>query len=193
MPIYENNLKLTARDKGGAMDSVYKGDEQVFSSFVPAGTVLWQSSSSTGTAFFKGIHNYGGKADGVNVVDYNSFTLDVDFSKVKNGLVFNFAQVVWDVDPSGGAGRDAPINSAGTGAVQSSQFTLDQLRGKVAIFKFTANYVTTHIYAQLSGNVLTFTNDYVFGGSTPPNATTLYFYNGNNYFSLLKIMSITAN
>ena len=144
MPIYENNLKLTARDKGGAMDRVYKGNEQVFSSFVPAGKNM-VDSFYLGQFFAQGNEliqtGIGSSLITNQALVSQDVKLETAISRLKNGLNFTFGTTAKRFNNMVG-GWDNANPEVGSTFVTTGVVSKEQLLNKSKVEIATSSHPT---------------------------------------------------
>lgn len=90
MGIYKNGKKIEGIYIGGKkVGGIYLGGKKIFSSSVPAGTVLWNDPH-----IFSGVQTLKFNSSNIPYTNGNKITLSKSLTKVKNGLTFNFSNFV---------------------------------------------------------------------------------------------------
>ncbi len=188
MTVYKNGAVSALHRHGGAIQSAYDGDKQYFSSFVPVGTVLWQSSRPRGNWLssnpdaYVNTESFSGRED-LLVADF--LPLSVGYDKIGSGIEINFSYYLDYERATGGATRLISDNSRYPKAIYIPK---DKLQSRYAFYEIQDPSTPTKIYCELKGNNLLLSTDHE-GGNTlvdvSPNSNFEWSY-------WLLIQSITA-
>lgn len=158
---------------------VYQGDKMVYHKYLPAGTILWQSSKVDGTGFSK--NNITISDSTINTADDGRIKISVDLSKIKNGLLFDFNTIYYFTDETYPGASGTGIKQYGAGGdyypssiTPKSKIPLADLqKGYQSLASWNANRIANKpdIKAMVTNNILVFDHGTLLG----QDGTRLFF------------------